>query len=203
MIQQQHRRSKAQGTHYRARQFPASQAGEVDMAARRDSRHLAGQGDRSPQLPGVGLRDQPLQVVGRTAGILQELSQEPGHRGEHRALPVIDQPRVDAGPDVDRKAGEESGVPDPRVHFRPGNRATEKPPWNTAAEPVSIRYSGASGRRFFSERPPTEGSTRKFRPSHRMYGEPSTRTPARWSDVTSAQRADFVPFTVSLPTRPA
>jgi len=100
-----------------------------------------------------------------------------------KTLPVIDQPRVDASPGVDRKGGEERGVPHPHL-LSPGIRDTEKPPWNTAEAPVSRRYSGASGRRFFSERPTTEGSTRRFRPSHRMYGEPSTRTPARWSDVT-------------------
>src|SRR5450755_2980298 len=94
---------------------------------------------------------------------------------------------------------EHDGRPVPDVHFfSPGVKVTEKAPWNTAVALVSRRYSGASGRRFFSERPTTEGSTRRFRPSSRMYGAPSTRTPARWSEVASAHRADFVPFTVSL-----
>src|SRR5664279_1428273 len=103
------------------------------------------------------------------------------------------------------KCGKEhGGGPVPDVHFfSPPIRLTEKPPWNTAVALVSRRYSGASGRRFFSERPTTEGSTRRFRPSNRMYGEPSTRTPARWPEVASAHRADFVPFTVSLPAPPA
>src|ERR1022692_511225 len=90
----------------------------------------------------------------------------------NKTLPMLGTPR-----------GRPPGRPDegvPLVHFfSPGVRATENPPWNTAEAPVSRRYSGASGRRFFSERPTTEGSTRKFLPSKRMYGEPSTRTPAR------------------------